>query len=336
VSGLSGCGKSALLRFLAQHVKAPGVQFVYVDCRALSERTPAAFLRLLRHSLGHSETTGDAMGALNAVIERRQFEWGAGVCLLLDDFEPVAAQAPPLLYQQLIELREAHPMPTRALTYVAATRHSLRMHPDLVELFHAHRVWLGALNTEDALWSARRFAEVNRLAWDAHTLDALVALTRGYPAFLRAACEAHAEGAAGGALDVNSLADRPRMQAALDAFWASTPTEDELSHSHLDGLTLLKAAQTAVLDLSKLTAKERALLNYLQAHAGEMCEASALIDALWPEDDPAPTSRRLRSSSLAQLVQRLRDKLEADPQHPRHIHDAPGHGYRYTDFGRDA
>ncbi|HLE30620.1 MAG TPA: helix-turn-helix domain-containing protein [Anaerolineales bacterium] len=40
--------------------------------------------------------------------------------------------------------------------------------------------------------------------------------------------------------------------------------------------------------------------------------------------------RGVRDDSLAQLVRRLREKIEPDPANPRHIHTVPGRGYRFV------
>jgi DNA-binding response OmpR family regulator len=53
-----------------------------------------------------------------------------------------------------------------------------------------------------------------------------------------------------------------------------------------------------------------------------------LIRAVWPED--RIFERGIRDDSLAQLVRRLREKIEPLPSTPRHIHSVPGRGYRFT------
>jgi two-component system KDP operon response regulator KdpE len=58
-----------------------------------------------------------------------------------------------------------------------------------------------------------------------------------------------------------------------------------------------------------------------------VCEKDDLIRAAWPED--RAFLEGLRDDSLAQLVRRLRKKIEPDPSNPRHIHTIPGRGYRY-------
>ncbi len=57
-----------------------------------------------------------------------------------------------------------------------------------------------------------------------------------------------------------------------------------------------------------------------------MCEKDDLIRAVWPDEQ---VLAGLRDDSLAQLVRRLREKIEADPSHPAHILTVPGRGYRY-------
>jgi DNA-binding response OmpR family regulator len=70
------------------------------------------------------------------------------------------------------------------------------------------------------------------------------------------------------------------------------------------------------------------LLQYFQAHPGQVCEKDALIGAVWAEDQVQ--MRGVRDDSLAQLVRRLREKIEADPAKPRFIHTVPGRGYRFV------
>jgi two-component system KDP operon response regulator KdpE len=58
-----------------------------------------------------------------------------------------------------------------------------------------------------------------------------------------------------------------------------------------------------------------------------VCEKDDLIQAVWPEDKIF--EQGIRDDSLAQLVRRLRKKIEPDPASPRRIHTIPGRGYRF-------
>jgi hypothetical protein len=324
VIGLSGSGKSNLLGFVANRVSAPVCRFVLVDCNRLAERSTEALFRLMRRSMGSARPVANELEALDELIDQRGREWGEGVVigLLLDRFDDLAQAAPPALYNNLRALRDAHKY---RLSLVIAARRPLAGQTELAELFHAHTLWLGALSASDARWSAQRYAERKGLSWDGSTLDALVQLTRGYPSFLRAACEAYASGAS---LDARGLAAHPAVRARLDEFFADHPTDEELRRTGLQGLALLAPAQPLAVDTSRLTSKEHALLIYFQAHAGAVCEKDDLIRAVWPEDQIV--ERGLRDDSLAQLVRRLREKIEPDPSNPRHVHTVPGRGYRFT------
>ena len=78
---------------------------------------------------------------------------------------------------------------------------------------------------------------------------------------------------------------------------------------------------------TELTAKEHLLLAYFLAHPEIVCEKDELIQAVWPED--RIFEEGVRDDSLAQLIRRLRMKIEADPSQPRYIHTVAGRGYRY-------
>ena len=76
----------------------------------------------------------------------------------------------------------------------------------------------------------------------------------------------------------------------------------------------------------ELTMSEYRLAEYLQAHQGEICAKDDLIRAVWPEEK---FMQGIRDDSLAQLVHRLRTKIEADPLHPQKVQTIPGRGYRF-------
>ena len=93
----------------------------------------------------------------------------------------------------------------------------------------------------------------------------------------------------------------------------------------------MAARGAAPLDPAGLTAAEQRLLETFQAHAGVVCLKDDLIRAVWPEESVAGG---LRDDSLAQLVHRLREKIEPDAAHPTRIQTIPGRGYRYHGAAR--
>jgi DNA-binding winged helix-turn-helix (wHTH) protein len=80
----------------------------------------------------------------------------------------------------------------------------------------------------------------------------------------------------------------------------------------------------------ELTPQEDKLLAYLLEHPGEVCDKDALAEAVWPDDVRV---EGIRDDRLAQLVRRLRDKVEPDPHLPRYIVPVWGRGYRLIPDG---
>jgi DNA-binding response OmpR family regulator len=115
----------------------------------------------------------------------------------------------------------------------------------------------------------------------------------------------------------------------LNEFLADQPGAAELLASRLSGHPFLPTTPApARLDPAQLTAKEYLLWQFLQNHPGQVCEKDDLVRAVWPEDHIF--EHGVRDDSLAQLVRRLREKVECDPSRPEHIHTIPGRGYRFT------
>jgi energy-coupling factor transporter ATP-binding protein EcfA2 len=345
VVGLSGAGKSNLLGFIAGRVVLPdpGPRFVLIDCNRLAGAGPAAFYRLARRALESSEAGEAAEGGIGpedaelASLDRALAGLLAerNLCLLLDRFDaltpslPISAQA--ALFSNLRALRDAHKY---ALTYVTGTRRPLDPVTELAELFYANTLWLGPLSESDARWTIARYAQRKGLDWDETQAQALVRLAATYPSLLRAACEAFGAGAG---LDLESLRAHPAVQRRVAEFWEDAPDPADLARSGLTGHPFLPAspqgtARTAGVDesslASTLTAKEHLLLEYLRAHPGQVCAKDDLIRAVWPED--RIFEEGVRDDSLAQLVRRLRKKIEPDPSLPRYLHTVPGRGYRFS------
>ncbi len=73
-----------------------------------------------------------------------------------------------------------------------------------------------------------------------------------------------------------------------------------------------------------LTAKEFAVIRVLAAHEGAAIRRDLLIDRVWGED-VYPTNRTVDTHILS-----LRNKLEPDPAHPRHLLTVHGVGYKFV------
>ena len=73
------------------------------------------------------------------------------------------------------------------------------------------------------------------------------------------------------------------------------------------------------------TVREFRLLEYLASHLGRVLTRDQLLDAVWKET-PFVTPR-----SIDVYVRRLREKIEADPRHPRYLKTLRGIGYRFEE-----
>lgn len=77
----------------------------------------------------------------------------------------------------------------------------------------------------------------------------------------------------------------------------------------------------------ELTTYENRLLTYLLQHSAEICEKDALVTAIWPDEY---REAGISDERLAQLIARLRRKIEPDPARPVYIQTIRGRGYRFV------
>ncbi len=327
VVGLSGSGKSNLMGFITNRPDTFPQPTALVDCNRLRENTSTELFRLIRCALGDNSTPiVDDYEALDLQIKKRLDENGGKLTLLLDRFETLADTSTgsgQAIASNLRALRDTHKY---QLTFVTATRRPLDPASELAELFFGHTIWLGPLSESDTHWNVTRYAQRIGQNWDISITAQMQELTRGYPSLLRAVSEAYAGGAK---LDLAELSEHPAIQRRVNEFWDDAPSENYIRSAGLEGLPLLAlAAGPQGYDTSQLTEKEFLLLEYLQAHPNEVCNKDDLVRAVWPEDHIY--ERGIRDDSLAQLVRRLRVKIEPDPSEPDFIQTAAGRGYRFT------
>jgi energy-coupling factor transporter ATP-binding protein EcfA2 len=295
VVGLSGSGKSNLLGFLAHRMSGidSNPSMTLVDCNRLAAFTASALFRLMRSSLGEDTQAQDEISALDEAITRKLSQT-SGLSLLLDRFDALAQDADPAIYGNLRALRDAH-------------KYTL------------------ALNESDARWNVERYAARKGLAWDREVMDKIIESSDGYPSLLRAVCEAHASGAA---LELEVLSEHPAVSRRIEEFWVDNPSEEHVEASGLSDHPLLFSGRSPLsLDTTQFTAKEHLLWEYLTTHPEVVCEKDDLIRAVWPEDKIYEVG--VRDDSLAQLVRRLREKVEPQPSDPRYILTVPGRGYLF-------
>lgn len=94
----------------------------------------------------------------------------------------------------------------------------------------------------------------------------------------------------------------------------------ELGDLHIDAdAMVLKVRGQAV----PTTATEFRLLHFLAKHPGTVYSRDELLDAVW-RDTAFVTPR-----SVDVYVRRLREKIERDPEQPKHLRTVRGAGYRF-------
>jgi len=332
IIGLSGSGKSNLLGFLANRVSGqPSLpRMILVDCNRLSGPSIEALFHLIRSSLGDRQPASDESNALFELVDK-EIGQNSGICFLLDRFELLSriqkgsndAPGGAAIFGNLRALRDAHKY---NLTYVIASRRPLEAENELAELFFAHTLWLGPLSEIDALWNVQRYAERKGLKWNKATAQGIIEVSGRYPSILRAVCEAVAGGAQP---NTESLSAHPAVRRRVEEFWADQPDPGDLGKSGLnDHPLLISSRPVQAFDTNQLTAKEHLLWEYFNTHSSEVCEKDDLIRAVWRED--RIYEQGIRDDSLAQLVRRLREKIEPDPSNPRYIQTIPGRGYRFV------
>jgi DNA-binding response OmpR family regulator len=107
----------------------------------------------------------------------------------------------------------------------------------------------------------------------------------------------------------------------------SRPTSDTLAlgNVRIDFVACLAWRGKAPIHL---THREFSLLKYLAERPGQVVSRDDLLRDVWEYPDPGITR------AVDHAVNRLRSKIEPDPQQPRYIHTAVGSGYLMTPEGR--
>ncbi len=73
-------------------------------------------------------------------------------------------------------------------------------------------------------------------------------------------------------------------------------------------------------DIPGLTHQEKKVYDYLKAHRGELCPREDIKWAVWQSNEPT-------NSALQKIIERIREKIELDPDNPRYLIAIRGKGY---------
>jgi two-component system KDP operon response regulator KdpE len=115
-----------------------------------------------------------------------------------------------------------------------------------------------------------------------------------------------------------------RLRAALRRADKGKTEEPVLNFGNLN-INLAARRVTRDGETVKLTATEYALLKLFVQHAGKVLTHRHLLREVWGPDQENETQY------LRVYVQRLREKLEADPESPEFFLTEPGVGYRFME-----
>lgn len=73
-------------------------------------------------------------------------------------------------------------------------------------------------------------------------------------------------------------------------------------------------------EIPGLTHQEKKVYDYLKAHKGNLCSREEIKWAVWQSNEPT-------NSALQKIVERIREKIEPDPDNPRYLIAVRGKGY---------
>ena len=114
-----------------------------------------------------------------------------------------------------------------------------------------------------------------------------------------------------------------RVRTVLRRTEPTLRKEERLSFGDVEIETATREVSRAGKPL-RLTAKEFDLLSFLARHPRRVFSRDQLMERVWGY------SAALDTGTVTVHIRRLREKIEADPSHPRHLETVWGVGYRLT------
>ena len=198
IAGLSGMGKSNLIRFFASH-PPQNANVIYVDCNLINagsdEELYAAIIDELFPIIelapdeDYAKITSNEWEMKRSLKRhvRQLVKSGNHLVIVLDRFEPFASQKPDL-YNYLRSLRDSA---GARISYILAARTcpdraNLR---EFGELLTPEPLWVGPLTYRDACDSIERDGQRLGYTFDKEQKQRLYNLSGGHPGLLKNVCE---------------------------------------------------------------------------------------------------------------------------------------------------
>jgi ABC-type dipeptide/oligopeptide/nickel transport system ATPase subunit len=317
--GLSGSGKTNILGYLANRVKSK-IFFISVDGNRLLQKDDKGFLNLIISCLPieNNENILDPLKQIESGIQKILDDGTQSVCFLIDRLDILNEHQINLLGANLRSIRDAFKY---QVTFVICTRKIIPLENEISELVLGNTIWIGVLSQTDAKWSIQTYADRKNIKWSSKEIINIINLSGKYPSFLRAICEAYAQGVN---LNVEDLLLSSSLKLRLKEFWLDDPSSEALEKSLLNNNPLIsKNISNNII----LTEKEFKLLKCFQSSPDTLLDKETIIQSVWPEDQIFENG--IRDDSLAQLIRRLRKKLDSDLNNKSSIQTVSGRGYIY-------
>lgn len=127
-----------------------------------------------------------------------------------------------------------------------------------------------------------------------------------------------------------------RIRALLRRADRTNPTVSSCNASEASGMAPIKSSDGLAIDYVasrvtlngnpiELTRAEYRLLCFLVRNTGKVVTRSAILDELWDQ-----AGDFVDDNTLSVYIRRLREKVEDDPSHPKHLLTVRGFGYQWT------
>ncbi len=197
VLGLSGSGKSSLLRFLVSNpsVQSKDMVFIYIDCNRIDwdRKTEAIqeeiFGLIVEHLIAQGLSDwgiGRARPVLQYLLEELALNGPTHLVIIFDRSELLQQVLSQPFFNHLRALRDLNPR----LSYIFGGRHlNPETFGELADILWHEPRWIGALTLDDARMTINRHLTRLEIGLEAEEVEKILTCVGRHPQLLKYACE---------------------------------------------------------------------------------------------------------------------------------------------------